>query len=82
MSIRFSNVVGTGILGWSIFEEFFESFEVIRLDSLFNEYGHGELLGYDDFIGRNSSITGNDTSSEFAGLFAHYFASNRAFLST
>ena len=81
-SIGLFDVVSSRILGGSVFEEFFESFEVVALDSLFNEDSHGELLRNDDFICGNPGIAGNDASSEFACLLAHYFAANGAFFAT
>ena len=57
-SIRFFDIISPRILGWAIFEEFFESLKVVRLDLFLNKDSHSELLGNNDFIGRNSSITG------------------------
>ena len=81
-TIDLTNVIGTGILGGTILKQLLESLEVVQLNLFFNEDRHSELLGNNDFIGRNSRITGNNTSSQFTGLFSHNLATNGAFLAT
>lgn len=81
-SIGLADVIGTWILSRPVLEQLFQSFEVVALYSLFNEHGHCELLRDDDFVGRDARITGNNTSSELAGLLSHDLATNRSFLAT
>ena len=62
-SIRLLYVVGSWVLSRPVFEQFLESLEVVRLHLFLHKDGHGELLGNDHFIGRNTRITCDNRST-------------------